>query len=110
MLQCNLLRPIITKLLSLKIYINLWKLIYNKHIHHLVNPNKINVIDKCNHVEKLMSHTTVKWYKVSIISDHFSFYNHRPAAWNPSCHIYHGSPNAESDTEAENALFFIGIC
>ena len=55
---------IITKILSLKIYINLWKLIYNKHIHHLVNPNKINVIDKCNHVEKLMSHGTVKWYKV----------------------------------------------
>ena len=55
---------IITKILSLKIYINLWKLIYNKHIHHLVNLNKINVIDKCNHVEKLMSHATVKWYKV----------------------------------------------
>ena len=56
---------IITKILNLKIYINLWKLIYNKHIHkHLVNPNKINVIDKCNHEEKLMSHATVKWYKV----------------------------------------------
>ena len=55
---------IITKLLSLKIYISLWKLIYNKHIHHLVNPNKINVIGKCNHVEKLMSHATAKWHKV----------------------------------------------
>ena len=55
---------IITKLSSLKIYINLWKLIYNKHIHHLVNPNKTDVIDKCNHVEKLMSHAIEKWYKV----------------------------------------------
>ena len=55
---------IITKLLSLKIYINLWKLIYNKHIHHLVNHKNINVIDKCNDVEKLTSHATVKWYKV----------------------------------------------
>ena len=56
---------IITKLLRLKIYINLWKLIYNKHIHHLINHKNINVIDiKCNHVEKLMSHATVKWYKV----------------------------------------------
>ena len=55
---------IITKILSLKIYINLWKLIYSKHINHLVNSNKINVIDKCNHVAQLMSHATVKWYKV----------------------------------------------
>ena len=54
---------IITKLLSLKICINLWKFIYNKHIH-LVNLNKINVIDKCNHIEKLMSHATVKWYRL----------------------------------------------
>ena len=55
------MQPFITKLLSQKIYINLWKLIYNKHIHHLVNPNyKIHVVDKCNHVEILMSHATVK--------------------------------------------------